>query len=194
LDYPKPIGPPPQRPAPLSDGISQALKPYMERALGTFANLDDDVREVAPVFRRYADELKYICVTHSLSDSPESRLMEEEVVVGTITATCSQHRFRNDRTYRMRLHAKMLVDTIRRKFYGRVEDMASDEGREAMQYGLQKAWWAWDFAMRNRHIFGANSFALIALAVIGTVLSDMGVVMTKIEGGGNVGGDSGFSF
>ena len=151
-------------------------------------NSDSDLLDIAPIFRRYADELKYICVTHSLSDTPDSRLVEEEVVVGTITATCSQHRYRNDRTYRMRLHAKMLVDTVRRKFYRRPEDPASDEGRGVMRYALQQAWRAWDYGMRNNHVFGASSFCFIALGVVATVLVDMGAVLMKIDGETDAGG------
>lgn len=130
-------------------------------------------------------------MTHSLSDSPDSRLIEEEVVVGTITATCSQNRFRTDRTYRMRLHAKMLADTVRKRLYRGVEDAQSPEG--AMRYGLKQAWLAWDYGMRNRGVFGANSFALIALAVMGTILSDMGVVMLKTEGSDDTTGGGEFA-
>ena len=179
IETPNIVFPASPRPIPLSDSISQALQKYIERSLGTFANEDEELASIAPIFRRYADELRYICITHSLSDSPDSRLVEEEVVVGTIMATCSQHRFRNDRTYRMRLHAKMLVDTTRRRLYRGIADADSPEG--AMRYGLKQAWLAWDYGMRNRHIFGANSFALIALAVIGTVLSEMNVVLLKVE-------------
>jgi RNA-dependent RNA polymerase len=56
--------------------------------------------------------MRYICVTHTLVDQPEVRL-KEEVVLGTILANCVPSRWRNDRTYRMRLHTEGLVDDIR---------------------------------------------------------------------------------
>lgn len=181
LDAPKSVPPPPTRPRPLSDSISLALQPHIEWALGTAQNSDRDLSAIAPIFRRYADELRYISVTHSLSDSPESRLDEEEVVVGTITAVCSQTRFRNDRSYRMRLHAKTLVDSVRKKLYQHVKDPTTPEATGVMRYGLAQAWLAWDYGMRNRHIFGANSFSIIALGSIAAALSDMGKINMKRE-------------
>lgn len=189
LDSPKTVPPPTKHSRQLTDGISQALRPFIEKALGTagFVNSERALMSIAPVFRRYADELKYICITHSLSDSPESRLVEEEVVVGTITAVCSQHRYRNDRTYRMRLHSKVLVDNVRRKLYRPVRDPATPEAVGEMRYGLSQAWLAWEYGMRNSHIFGARSFAIVALGVIAAVMSDMGLVMLKPEGQADAG-------
>lgn len=182
LDTPKSATLPTKRQPPLSDSISQALRPLIEEVLGVGGarNSERGLLGIAPLFGRYAEELRYICVTHSLSDSPESRLVEEEVVVGTITAVCSQHRYRNDRTYRMRLHAKALVDSVRRRLYvpPRDDPMGAD-ATGAMRYGLQQAWLAWDYGMRNRHMFGANSFAVVALGVIGAVLADLGKITLK---------------
>lgn len=181
LDTPKTAPPPSKRVIPLSDSISQALKPYIEDALGPGGakNSERAVASIAPIFSRYADELRYICATHSLSDSPDSRLVEEEVVVGTITAVCSQHRYRNDRTYRMRLHSKVLVDSVRRKLYQPVRDPDAPNATGQMRYNLQQAWLAWDYGMRNRHIPGANSFAIVALGVIGAALADMDKVRLR---------------
>ncbi|EKM55297.1 uncharacterized protein PHACADRAFT_173398 [Phanerochaete carnosa HHB-10118-sp] len=181
LEPPKTVHLPSKRLPPLSDSISQALRPYIEDIFGPGGarNSERDVASIAPVFGRYAEELRYICVTHSLSDSPESRLVEEEVVVGTITAVCSQHRYRNDRTYRMRLHSKVLVDSVRRRLYQPVRDQLAPEAVGQMRYNLQQGWLAWDYGMRNRHIPGANSFAIIALGVIGAALTDMGRILLK---------------
>lgn len=186
LKTPQSVEPPAgNRPVPLSDCISQALIPYIEQALGpeNVRRSDEEVSQMNVVFTRYADELRYICVTHSLSDSHESRLVEEEVVVGTITATCSQHRYRNDRTYRMRLHALVLASNVRRKLYIRArEPRVATEGE--VRYGLTQAWLAWDYGMRNRGHFGANSFALIALVAVGDALADLGLITLKMENRG----------
>ena len=170
------------RVAPLSDSISRALRPYISRNLGqgSLRNSDQHVSEMEPLFRRYVDELRYICLTHALSDSPDDRLSEEEVVIGAILANCSQHRYRQDRMYRMRLNSRVLADDIARKLYMRVNEPVIG----ALRYGLGQAWLAWDFGTRNRGVFGASSFSLIALKVIMNILEDMGEITLKGGGGG----------
>jgi len=166
------------RPEPLSDSISKSLKPYIERMLHRFANSDGDVAGFTDLFERYRDELKYICMTHALSDAPEVRLTEEEVVVGTILAKCSQNRWRQDRTYRMRVHSDMLVRDIRSKLFKQTETPTTGE----LRHGLNQAWLAWDFGMRNKAAFGASSFSLIALGVICDILQRMpdGLPLQKV--------------
>lgn len=166
--------------APLSDSISVALESHITRHLGegSFHNSEDHVSEMEPLFRHYVDELKYICLTHALSDSSESRLSEEEVVIGSILASCSQHRYRADRMYRMRLNSAVLVNDIRQKLYMKVDDPAPGQ----LRYGLGQAWLAWDFAMRNRGLFGANSFALITLGIIGDTLEGLGDISVRGDG------------
>ncbi|GJE87096.1 RdRP-domain-containing protein [Phanerochaete sordida] len=183
LATPRAMDPPSKRQPPLSDSISRALRPYVERELGAGGarNAERELAGVAGVFARYAEELRYICVTHALSDSPESRLVEAEVVVGTISAVCTQHRYRNDRTHRMRLHARVLVDGVRRRLYARVGDPADPAAQGQMRYNLKQGWLAWDYGMRNRHMFGASSFAVVALGVIGAALADMGQITLKPE-------------
>ncbi|TCD64916.1 hypothetical protein EIP91_003452 [Steccherinum ochraceum] len=151
----------------LSDSISEALKPYISKhlGLGDWANRDGDVLEMGSLFRGYTNELSSTCLAHSLSESPDSRLSEEEVVIGTILAHDAQARRRSDLTYRMRLHSGMLVRSVKMKLYqGQHSDQPLDQG--AARYGLSLAWRAWEFGMRNREKFGANSFALIALGSI----------------------------
>lgn len=161
---------------PLSDSVSRALKPYIERRLHHFQNDDELVGEMRSLFRRYADELRYICMTHALSDAPEVRLSEEEIVVGTILAQCSQTRWRTDRTYRMRLHASTLVQDIQEKLFKRKKCEEHSPGE--LLYGLSEAWLAWDFATRNVGSFGSRSFGLIALGVILDVLELLGELPT----------------
>lgn len=184
MDAPKPVDHAKAngRAAPLSDSISCALRSYISRHLGqaSLRNSEESVSEMEPLFRRYVDELRYISLTHALSDSPDDRLSEEEIVIGAILAVCSQNRYRADRMYRMRLNSRVLVDDIRRKLY--VRQLEPSLG--AFRYGLRQAWLAWDFGMRNRGVFGANSFALIALRVILDILIDTGEITLKGGGGG----------
>ncbi|KAL6305270.1 RdRP-domain-containing protein [Sparassis latifolia] len=159
------------RPRPLSDSISKALKPYIERQLHRFHNEDKDVADIFDLFHKYRDELRYICMTHALSDAPEVRLTEEEIVVGTILAKCSQHRWRQDRTYRMRLHSSMLARDVRAKLFKQTSTEVPTTGE--LVYGLSQAWLAWDFSVRNKSLFAANSFGLIALSVICNILEQL---------------------
>ncbi|KAL4244861.1 RNA-dependent RNA polymerase [Abortiporus biennis] len=170
-----PANPNAPRYPPLSDSISAALREHVERHLGYWLNADQEVAEVSKLFDAYARELKYICLTHSLTDDPDDRLEEEEVVLGTIMANCTQHRYRQDRVYRMRLHSSVLARDIQRKIY----EYELNATTGSLRYGLSQAWLAWDFGMRNRTIFGANSFALIALGVICNILEAFGDIDLK---------------
>jgi RNA-dependent RNA polymerase len=87
--------------------------------------------------------MRYICVTHTLVDQPEVRL-KEEVVLGTILANCVQSRWRNDRTYRMRLHTEGLVDDIRAR-NPRIAQGDETPTDEQLRSGFSRAWevWAW---------------------------------------------------
>ncbi|KAI0664721.1 RdRP-domain-containing protein [Cubamyces menziesii] len=161
-----------KREAPLSDVISQALRPFIERQLNYFHNDDRNVADMKALFLQYEQELRYICVTHALSDAPDIRLQEEEVVVGTILAVCSQQRWRKDRMQRMRLHSSELVRDVRRNLFQPVDILNPQQGE--LLYGLSQAWLAWDFGMRNKTVFGARSFSLVALAVVLDTLNKLG--------------------
>ncbi|KAI0373002.1 RdRP-domain-containing protein [Pilatotrama ljubarskyi] len=163
---------PPQREQPLSDVISLALRPFVEGQLHYFYNADRNVAEMKALFLKYEQELRYICVTHALSDAPDIRLREEEVVVGTILAVCSQQRWRKDRMHRMRLHSSELVRDVKRRLYQPADVLNPEQGE--LLYGLSQAWLAWDFGMRNRTVFGARSFSLVALGVVLDTLTKLG--------------------
>jgi RNA-dependent RNA polymerase len=159
LDDPQPILPvPPVNP--LSDPITLRLLESVQHHLGDSAIVDNYPLELQKIFRRYTDELRYICATHTLSNTPGVRLLEAEVVIGTILAKCSQKRWRSNRIYRMRLHAFNLVKDVQRNI---IENL--DNTFELIA-GLQLAWSAWNFSLRHRNEFGANSFGLIALGTV----------------------------
>ncbi|KAI0672875.1 RdRP-domain-containing protein [Trametes maxima] len=161
-----------EREPPLSDVISLALRPLIERQLHYFYNDDRHVAEMKTLFLRYEKELRYICVTHALSDAPDIRLQEEEVVVGTILAVCSQVRWRRDRIQRMKLHSLDIARDVRRRLFQPADVMNPEQGE--LLYGLSQAWLAWDFGMRNKSVFGAQSFSLVALNVVLDTLSKLG--------------------
>ncbi|KAH9843166.1 RdRP-domain-containing protein [Rhodofomes roseus] len=157
---------------PLSDAISLQLKPCIEEQLRHFDNDEGEVGEMSTLFQRYAEELRFICMTHSLSEAPEMRLTEEEAAIGTIVAKCSQKRWRSDRTHNMNVHASMLARDISNKFFHQTSEVVPTTGE--LRYGLSQAWLAWDFSARNKAAFGANTFGLIALRVIFNTLELLG--------------------
>ncbi|KAI0318922.1 RdRP-domain-containing protein [Amylostereum chailletii] len=165
---------------PLSDPISLVLAPIVWRTLtteghdGHTVNLMDDAAAntaAAHLFNRYAREMRYIRYTHTLSDMPGLQLSEEEVVLGAILSNCTQHRWRMDRIYRMKLHSETLVKDIRSRF---VRD-AAEATREQLLEGLQLAWQTWAWSLANKDKDGTLSFGLVALGVVLDCLKKMEV-------------------
>ena len=148
----------------LSDPISAALLDDIMKYCGPAAtvNLESCPQQIVSAFQKYSDELKYICVTHTLSNAPGIKLLEAEVVVGTILAKCSQKRFRQDRIYRMVLHASTLVRDTEKHL---IDDLETQDPQLLMR-GLEYGWKAWHMSLRKRKEFGANSFGLIALGTM----------------------------
>ncbi|KAJ7481232.1 RNA dependent RNA polymerase-domain-containing protein [Mycena galericulata] len=116
------------------------------------------------IFHKYSDELRYISSTHTVTNAPGIKLLEAEIVVGTILAKCTQKRWRSDCIFRMRYHASTVVRDIQKQILPREKD--SDVSPEKLQAGLTRAWSAWDFSLRHETEFGAKSFGLIALGLI----------------------------
>jgi RNA-dependent RNA polymerase len=160
------------RRAALTDPISLALKPYILSQLHPYADPDGTDSHIQEIFQRYSDELRYICATHILTNTPGVRLMEEEIVIGTILAKCSQHRWRSDRMYRMRTHTSVIVQDVQRELLDEITECSPTE----LVLGLEKAWTAWDFSLRCNAIRGANSFGLIALGVVFDCLEKLGAL------------------
>lgn len=146
---------------PLTDPISLALKPLIARQVrlrnGKYADPDGKSADILQLFHNYKDELQFISLAHTITSIPGDRLQEEEIVVGTILANCSEKRHRNERTFRMQVHISSVVQDIQRA-------LLPDPQNPTIK-NLQTSWSAWDFGLRNVG-FGTNSFCLIALAVI----------------------------
>ena len=145
-----------------SDPISMALKLEIRMHLQSDMDPERNNAEIRNIFRYYVDELAYICLTHTLTSANDIRLQEEEIVVGTILAKCSQRRWRTDRMHRMRTHSQVLVQEVQREFMNNMDKASAEQ----IQKGLTKAWNAWGFSLQHRTDFGANSFGLIALGII----------------------------
>ncbi|KAI9446032.1 RdRP-domain-containing protein [Lactarius indigo] len=192
---------PPGDIAPLDDAISRALKPLVHYALvgftfgfsGTAGSGSPPPPSRKPpaapgpknthaerLHARYTREMRCICATHTLIEAPDVRLTEEEVVLGTILANCTQPRWRSDRAQRMKLQSETLVRDIRAHIVpggGSPATPAIGSGGESevrLKERLQCAWATWAWAQYHRYREYIESFALIALGVVLDCLKGLG--------------------
>ncbi|CAK5265089.1 unnamed protein product [Mycena citricolor] len=149
------------------DPITYVLEPEVQQALGPdYAVPDGGCAETALMFKKYEDELEYISTTHTVSIKPGVRLLESEIVVGTILAKCTQKRWRSDCIYRMQFHANVLVQDLKRQLMKKNGAAFVAFTKEDRLLGLKRAWVAWDYSRRHHDKFAAKSFGLVALAII----------------------------
>ncbi|KAG1890753.1 RNA dependent RNA polymerase-domain-containing protein [Suillus subluteus] len=162
---------PQQLKKPLSDVISVTLRPLVERQLKRRERPSTLEISMNSIYSAYMDELIYVATCHTLSRVPGARLLEEEVVVGTILAKCSQKGFKNNRTYAMRECISVLIRDIRNRMLPESMMNASlDEVRD----GLENGWSAWALSQEKykeghengKEGYGAQSFGLVALGIV----------------------------
>ncbi|KAH6905313.1 RdRP-domain-containing protein [Coprinopsis sp. MPI-PUGE-AT-0042] len=149
---------------PYTDLLSQAIKQKVEEFLGPgllpTVSVGRELKvqqKVKNAFQEYSEELRYIRFTHSLYAKPESRLLEAEVVAGTIECRRDLKRLRKERISRMKDHTVSSVKRVRAELMGVPEV-------KGMQT-LQTAWNAWGFSQVCQEE-GGKSFGLIALRII----------------------------
>ena len=171
---------------PLSDKISRVLRPLVRYALVSPGTRSEELpgsgaendAYVERLYARYTREMRCICATHTLVEAPDVRLTEEEVVLGTILANCTQSRWRTERAYRMRLQSETLVRDIRAHIVpgdgGSPATATGAQSEEQLRERLRSAWvmWVWAQHHRDREYF--ESFSLIALGVILDCLKHLG--------------------
>jgi RNA-dependent RNA polymerase len=149
---------------PLEDAISRAIAPLILETLNVVAVEAHGAEntKTEELYARYIVEMRYVCTTHTLLDTPDVRLTEEEVILGTILAKSIQPRMRSDRATRMRLYAETLVRDIRAQI-APTGDQPTDED---YLDGLRNAWATWGWAQHHRENEFIESFSLITLGVI----------------------------
>ncbi|KAF7775922.1 hypothetical protein Agabi119p4_4315 [Agaricus bisporus var. burnettii] len=161
------------------DPISQVLSDRVEFYIGDLVLPTTEVDQtLEDIYSRYLEELNYIRFTHTLSNTPGAKLLEAEVVAGTILAKCSQKRWRSDRIYRMRLHTINLVKEVKNELLTQKEY----HGFEELVEGLIRAWRAWELSQKHINEDGANSFGFIALDVIFFILERLKADLKKTGG------------
>jgi RNA-dependent RNA polymerase len=167
-------------PAPLAEPITRAVAPLIRSTLNLThdeattaeqSSADDGYAE--QVHSHYVREMRFICVTHTLVDTPDVRLTEEEVVLGTILANCLQPRWRSDRSERMRLHVGDLVDDIYTQIV-QCEGGYKTATEEQLRKALPHAWSAWCWAQHHRDRKYIESFSLLVLRIVFDCLKHLG--------------------
>lgn len=116
------------------------------------------VAEMWELYRNYVSQLQTICADHTLSYERGAMLTEEEAVIGTIVAKCSQPRRRKDLMSRLREQTTSLVEGVQ-------FDLSGEEGT-LPQASMKRAWVAFRLTLLEGGIFGARSFAWIAMGEI----------------------------
>jgi len=151
--------------------LSTALVPIVQAYICIDIDPHAFPQYVTELFQTYQDEMKFISATHTLTSDPSVRLTEEEIVVGTIMAKCSQEQLRKDRIQRLKSHTGALVRGVEEELVG-VKD-GRPGTRQVMLSGLRRTWEAWMFGAYHPKRFGANSFALIALSLVFDLVDDL---------------------
>ncbi|KAI0361727.1 RdRP-domain-containing protein [Trametes cingulata] len=119
---------------------------------------DVTVTGIWELYNTYVSRLRAICADHTLSTSRSAMLTEEEAIVGTIVAKCSQRRKRKDLMSQMREQTAMLVNDVRDELEGE-EDMPIKDS-------LRRAWIAFRLASMEEEYFGSRSFGWVAMGAI----------------------------
>ncbi|KAI0778083.1 RdRP-domain-containing protein [Trametes elegans] len=110
------------------------------------------------LYSTYVSRLRAICASHTLSNLRTAMLTEAEAVVGTIVAKCSQPRKRKDLIAQLKEQTAILAGDMRREITGD-DDMP-------VETALSRAWIAFRLANIEGELFGARSFAWLALGAV----------------------------
>ena len=147
------------------DVVRMAVEDRIQLFIDTRPLDEDTIDYASQLFNRYASELRTLCATHTLTYSRSSMLTEEEAMIGTIVAKCSQPRKRKDLMAKLREQTNLLVTAIR-------EDLMGDEDLP-LEDALVRAWVTWELSAIEKDAFGAKSFGWIALGGIFEVIKDI---------------------
>ena len=139
------------------DALESAVKSRVKR----FTSVDPHSKYVELAIEslgRYSIELQGICACNSIQRHKTAMLSEEEAVVGTIVAKCSQRRRRKEAMAQLREQTSCLVKSIQ-------EELQGDEETSQKEW-LATAWAAWKVSRHLKDRFGAHSYGWIALGEV----------------------------
>ncbi|KAG8806111.1 hypothetical protein FRC17_005171 [Serendipita sp. 399] len=132
----------------------------------------DILEEMLAIFETYVRELEIICSARSVV--PSRPLLEEEIVAGSIVASCSQYRRADSRIQKLR---KANIAAMRREsidlcimIKDAIRGVHLDEDEQSEKNTLRRAWNAWKVSVACEDSFGGKSFGLLACNIIFAVL------------------------
>ena len=154
----------------MDDG-GDPLDSALESSVAEYISVEPDsesVKLVIESLERYSLELQGICACNALQrlGHKAATLGEEEAVVGTIVAKCSQRRKRKDAISQMREQTSFLVKGVR-------EDLSGDDDSSQDDW-LATAWTAWKVSRHLKDHFGAHSYGWIALGEVFDAMKAIG--------------------
>ncbi|KAA1468672.1 RdRP-domain-containing protein [Dentipellis sp. KUC8613] len=141
------------------DDVYTAVEERVSEFIPIGEPFSEHVRSALDMLTSYATELQSTCAANAIQRWKSSMLTEEEAVVGTIVAKCSQKRRRKDAMANLRDQTSYLVKKIRDKIAGDEESFDDEEW-------LTRAWTAWQVSRLQDEHFGAKSFGWVALGEV----------------------------
>lgn len=145
----------------LDDRRVDRLESAVEDRVAEFIIVDPNsnlVKLVIESLNRYSIELQGICACNAIQRQKDAMLSEEEAVIGTIAAKCSQPRRRKDAIAQLREQTGYLVKSVR-------DDLSGDDNTSQYEW-LETAWAAWKVSRHLKDRFGAHSYGWIALGEV----------------------------
>ncbi|TBU35150.1 RdRP-domain-containing protein [Dichomitus squalens] len=143
---------------PMDDRTAVAVQERISEFISPDEYDGDFIRRIWDLYKSYTSQLRAICADHTLEHKRSAMLTEEEVVIGTIVAKCSQPRKRKDLMSQMREQTATLVSSVK-------EELSGDD-EIPPETSLQRAWIAYKLANIEGEAFGARSFSWVALGSI----------------------------
>ncbi|KAI0257494.1 RNA dependent RNA polymerase-domain-containing protein [Lactifluus subvellereus] len=145
----------------IGDRQGDRLESAVERRITEFTDVDPHshfVKLAVASLGRYSMELQGICASNTLQRHKGAMLSEEEAVVGTIAAKCSQRGRRRETMAQLREQTGYLVKAVR-------DELSGDE-ETSLDDWLATAWAAWKVSRQLKDRFGAHSYGWIALGEV----------------------------
>ena len=150
-----------------------SLESAVEDCVDEFIGLEPSskfVKLAIESLSRYSIELQGICASNAIQRNKGAMLSEEEAVIGTIVAKCSQRRRRREAIAQLREQTGHLVKSIR-------DELSGDDDTSQYEW-LETAWAAWKVSRHLKDQFGAHSYGWI---VLGELFDAMKAIEKAIE-------------
>jgi len=141
--------------------IQNVVAPRVARRLDILTRASPDISEVITYqFKFLTDELLSISSRYSFSRRRFKPLIEEELIIGSITQRTSQPALRKEKMTKIKEATEFVFRRVR-------EALEGDDNRTSREY-LRYSWTAWMFSLRemSKKTFGAQSFWWIAAGAV----------------------------